>query len=202
MTVDFKTLYPLLNYCYPPITPELRDAIAALILLDTVKSVSCCAYDVELWQIFVAEQLARSHRLGVHNQAAFTLSGPDDGLPRELAVKDWGGCVHIPYEGACEGDLFFLPRWFNFRPDRAESTGRLRGALWGKHANYVVSARDWGEVAGATRKVIGDWVIYTDRNPYVPEHALGHDWPDRRGEPVMADPGEDISGPFSGIPTC
>lgn len=109
--------------------PELVvNKILALIKQDNVQSVSCLYDDTELWRQLVAEQVRRSRLTGLSPQEAFTLSGPDGGL-WDAPVQEWGGSVHIPYEGVRGGDLFIVAMWRKFFVESAERTGRLSTAI-------------------------------------------------------------------------
>lgn len=146
---------------------DLFQTIEGLIKLDTVQSVSCPFTDFALWRLLVTEQVRRAQRLGVDPQKAFALCGPDS-RPPHVKAEDWGGKVHIPYEGALEGDLFILPGWRVFRPEHAQDGGSLAAALRVNHCQYALSPKDYGKLQSATRTRIGDWVLYESKLPYVP----------------------------------
>ena len=150
---------------------NLFQAIAGLIKIETVQSVSCPFTDFALWRALVTEQVRRAQRLRVEAQKAFTLCGPDSGLP-DVRAEDWGGEIHIPYEGACEADLFILPSWRVFRADLAQQDGSLAGALGVAQCQYVLAPYDYGELRSAVRTVVGDWVLYESKLPYVPSDPL------------------------------
>jgi hypothetical protein len=150
----------------------LYEAIARLAKLDTVQSISCPLPDFALWRLLVGEQVRRAQKLGVAPQSAFTLCGPDSGLPVTICAEDWGGAIHIPYEGACEGDLFVLPEWRVFHPERAQQGGSLAGGLGVRDCHYLLTPKDFGELESATRTVVGDWVLYESRLPYNPSDPL------------------------------
>ena len=78
-------------------------------------------------------------------------------------MKEWGGYVHIPYEGMVPGDLVFLPYWRVFRPEHAGVNGSLSQAC-GLKCKYLFTPveRDFGDLGCATREVIDGWVIYED----------------------------------------
>lgn len=146
-------------------SPEpVRTAILELIRHEDIRSVSCPFDDFVLWRGLVGEQLRRAEATGLPLQQAFCLCGPDSGLSN-LDVEDWGGEVHIPYEGACGGDLFILPRWHRFFADKVRDGGKLRWAV-AKPCNHVLLHGDHGELACATRSVIGDWTLYSSTAPH------------------------------------
>lgn len=144
----------------------VRAKILELISRDDVRSVSCPFANPDIWRALVAEQIRRVTGTRCDPQDAFTLSGPDGGLD-DVPIQDWGGTVHIPYEGMCAGDLVVLPTWRNVFPERAEKTGRLSTAI-GVCCHYVLTPRDFGEWSFATRSEVGDWVLYTSKLPYAP----------------------------------
>jgi len=150
---------------------DLFRAITGLIQLDTVRSVSCPFPDFALWRALVTEQVRRAQRSRIEAQKAFTLCGPDSGLPH-VSAEDWGGGVHIPYEGACEADLFILPSWRVFRAELAQQGGSLAHALGVAQCQYVLAPHDYGELGSAIRTVVGDWVLYESRLPYAPSDPL------------------------------
>lgn len=151
---------------------DLFQLIGKLIKQDDVQSVSCPFDDFALWRELVAEQVRRAHKLGVPPQQALTLNGPDSGLSHVIA-EDWGGEIHIPYEGVCEADLFILPKWFNLFPDRAMgSNGSLSKAVGGRMCHYVLSDRDYGELDAATRETCGGWHLYRSKLPYTQKNIL------------------------------
>ena len=141
------------------ISPLLRQTIVELAQRNDVRSISCPFEDSELWRSLVAIQVQRAKTMGVSPEQALRLSGPDSGLPG-IAPEDWGGDIHIPYEGAASGDLFILPDWWNFFPDNAQAGGSLMSACGGRPCHLVLTAVDYGELDSAHRKVIGDWVLY------------------------------------------
>lgn len=152
---------------------DLFQLIGKLIKRDDVQSVSCPFDDFALWRELVAEQVRRARKLSVPPQQALTLNGPDCGLP-DVIAGDWGGEIHIPYEGVCEADLFILPKWFNLFPDRAMgSNGSLSKAAGGRMCHYVLSDRDYGELDAATRETYGGWHLYRSKLPYTPKNILG-----------------------------
>lgn len=139
--------------------PHLRQTIIELAQRDDVRSVSCPFEDFSLWRSLVAIQVQRAKLMGLPPQQALRLSGPDSGLPG-IEPEDWGGDIHIPYEGAAPGDLFILPDWWNFFAENAQANGSLTSACGSRPCHLVLTAVDYGELSCAHRKVIGDWVLY------------------------------------------
>lgn len=64
-----------------------------------VRSISFPFNSFQIRRILVKEQVQRAHKLCVPLEEAFKLSGHDPGLLNNELVKNWGGDVHIPYEG-------------------------------------------------------------------------------------------------------
>lgn len=130
------------------LSPALFHLIEDLISRETVQSVSCPLTDYALWRLLVEQQVRRAELSGKPPQEAFNLSGPDSGLPFVVA-EDWGGKVHIPYEGACTGDIFIKPGWRKFSFDSMKSTCR-----------FLLTQEDYGEQECASRTVVDEWVLY------------------------------------------
>jgi len=147
-----------------PIPDLLFVAILDLIRRDDVCSVSCPFTDHALWRILVQEQVRRAKVTGLLLQRAFGLCGPDSGLAG-INAEDWGGDVHIPYEGACGADLFILPEWHRFFVEKVRDGGKLRWAVH-KSCHHILLCGDYGELACAMRTAIGDWTLYTSTAPY------------------------------------
>lgn len=140
------------------------DMVLELIQRDDAHSVSCPFDDFALWRKLIETQVRLARATGRPLQQAFCLCGPDSGLPN-IPVDDWGGEVNIPYEGACGADLFILPSWHRFFPEKVRDGGKLRWAV-SKPCHHVLLRGDYGELACATRQVIGDWTLYTSTAPY------------------------------------
>lgn len=156
--------------------------IGELIKRDNVQSVSCPFNNSKVWRLLVDEQVCRAKLTGLPNQKAFALSGPDGGLA--CIPSEWGGDVHIPYEGACMGDLFVLPEWRNLFIDKANKKGERAAlgdyiAYWndperGDSCHYLLMPRDIGELSCAHRQIVGDgWFLYESNRPYVKVKMLG-----------------------------
>lgn len=152
---------------------DLYELILELSARPGVHSVSCPLQDFSLWRELVAEQVRRSVAMGIAPQEAFRLNGPDSGIhlvSDESIRKDveWGGEIHIPYEGVCGGDVFIQPDWFGFMPEQARLARTLSQAVFGdfaldgyKTCNYLLTRwKKLGEIACATRIEVGDWVLY------------------------------------------
>lgn len=95
---------------------------------------SCQFNDRILWRALVWEQIGRASKLGVAPEKAFALSGPDSGLTDAVA-DDWGGDIHIPWEGVAEADLFVQPDRFAFDRDSALAAGTVRSGTLEKGAS-------------------------------------------------------------------
>lgn len=140
--------------------------VLELIQRDDIRSVSCPFSDYELWCGLVAEQVRRSKLSGLPPQEAFTLCGADGGMS-DMPFDELGGRVHLPYEGMCGGDLVLLPLWRKFFAEEAEENGRLSTAVR-LCCYHLLTPMDFGELSFATRMLVGDWVLYQSKAPYVP----------------------------------
>jgi hypothetical protein len=142
---------------------ELYKVLAEIIAQNDVHSVSCPFGGLNIWRILVEEQIKRAQKLGLPHQEAFSLYGPDSGLSN--LPEDWGGYVHIPCEGMCDGDVIFLPNWRVFHAEKAGAGGSLAATLRMKLCRYlfVPKKRVLGDLGCATREEIGDWVLYYDK---------------------------------------
>lgn len=125
----------------------LFNLIQDLIGRTNVQSVSCPLKDYALWRLLVEQQVRRAELCGKPPQEAFRLSGPDSGLPLVMA-KDWGGEVHIPYEGACTGSLFIKPGWRKFSFEDMQFT-----------CQYLLTQEDYGDQSCASRAAVVDGCI-------------------------------------------
>jgi hypothetical protein len=152
------------------VPPAVVDLIEGLIKRSDVQSVSFPFVDEGVWRLLVQEQVERAERSGLHRQHAFALSGPDSGLPFDPG--DWGGYVHIPYEGMCESDLFIIPKWRGYILKLANGDGDLTAAMFGKQCHYVLLRGEHPEVDSATRTLAGGWTLYTSKRPYQPCHPF------------------------------
>lgn len=145
---------------------QVVSKVLELIQRDDVRSVSCPFNDYELWRSLVAEQVRRSKLSGLPPREAFTLCGADGGMSG-MPFDEWGGRVHLPYEGMCGGDLVLLPLWRKFFAEDAEDTGRLSTAVR-LCCYFLLTPRDFGELGFAVRTLVGDWVLYESKVPYAP----------------------------------
>ena len=145
---------------------EIVDLIGNLIRRPDVQSVSFSFKDESVWRLLVKEQLARSRSRGVHRQHAFALCAGDDGLPFD--PEDWGGFVHIPYEGVCESDFFVKPPWRGYDLKAANGDGDLTSAMLGKSCHHVLMKGTHPELESANRTVVAGWTLYTSKKPYKP----------------------------------
>ena len=145
---------------------DVINVINELIKRDDVQSVSFPFQNEQVWRLLVAEQLDRARRTGLHLQHAFGLAGPDSGLPFDTSL--WGGYVHIPYEGMCEGDLFVKPSWRGYDLNAAMGDGDLTAAMLGKQCHHVLAKGAQKEVDSAIRTVLDGWTLYTSKRPYAP----------------------------------
>jgi uncharacterized membrane protein len=140
--------------------------IKALITREDVHSVSFPYAHEGVWRALVAQQKERAAQTGLYLQHAFGLSGPDSGLSFDTA--SWGGYVHIPYEGMCEGDLIVKPHWRSFIPEAAMGEGDLTAAMGGKACHHLIVQGERAELDSAERTVVDGWTHYTSKRAYRP----------------------------------
>lgn len=166
-TVQRKCILDSHNLSINTDSSDFYKVLAAMIAQDDVHSVSCPFGGLTIWRILVTEQIKRAQRLGLPPDEAFTLYGPDTGL-NDLP-ENWGGYVHIPYEGMCDGDIVFLPSWRVFHPEKAGIDGSLAQTMRMQGCRYlfVPKSRELGDLPCATREEIGDWVLYRQK-PEIP----------------------------------
>lgn len=131
--------------------------IAELVKRPDVQSVSCPFNNEDLWRLLVQEQIRRQSLSGLHLQHAFGLSGPDGGLPFDPA--DWGGYVHIPYEGACDADLFINPDWRGFDLNAGMGSGSLMDVTLNKPCHHLLVKGHHKETDCAKRTQGADWTL-------------------------------------------
>jgi len=159
---------------YPLLSASLLAALARIVLLETVRSVSCPFRDPAAWRVLVTEQRRRSEATGLSPQLAFGLSGPDAGLPH-VPLAAWGGHVHIPYEGAAPADLFIRPSWRLMFPEYGGVDGTLSAVVHGLESpgvgyfcHHLLTNEDLGELGCAGREELGEgWLHYTSKRPYL-----------------------------------
>lgn len=173
------------------ITPELRDAILNLAARPEIHSISCPLVDFRLWQGLFKEQVARAAKLDLPLQDALCLMGPDSGLPGitpvftgleddgylppvipdqegNLAPERWGGEVHIPYEGACGGDLFIPPKWLRLYPEALSKPDASFHWISSKRCNLLLLDRDLGELPHCDRsELVKGWWVYKSTSPFL-----------------------------------
>jgi hypothetical protein len=157
------------------------NAVRDLIRDSSIRSVSCPVEpDARLWRILVDEQLRRVEQTGLPAEDAFFLAGPDQRCDIDESrnewfeeIKSWHGLVHVPYEGACGGDLFFVPEYWNSAFDKAMKDGaKLRWAVH-RPCNHVLVKADYGELPCAMRAIVGEgWVLYTSTAPHEDCHPM------------------------------
>lgn len=149
---------------------DVVNLIRVLIKRGDVQSVSFPFEDERVWRMLIEEQIDRARLTGLHLQHAFGLSGPDSGLPFDTAV--WGGYVHIPCEGACEGDLFIKPAWRGCDLKAAMGDGDLTAAMLGKQCNHVILKGECREVDSATRTIVDGWTLYSSKKTCLPNNPF------------------------------
>ena len=141
------------------IDPGLFELITSLARRKDVNRVSCPFDDRVLWRALVWEQVQRAKAQAVAPSAALFLAGPDSGMAGAVA-EEWGGDIHIPYEGAHDADLFVRPDWHEFHRDRALAAGTVRVGLANKAHRYAIVEGDLGEFPRDERVRCGEWTLY------------------------------------------
>lgn len=158
-------------YSQTKLPSPLFEMIAQLIKRDDVKSVSCPFTDYPLWRLLVEEQIRRTQASGLPPKEAFYLSSCDGGqmnltgadsrrYPNE--PQDWGGTVHVPYEGATGGDLFIEPDWHRFPWALEGEGGKFSRVSASKPCRFLLSEKNYTNLECASRTQIGNWILYTD----------------------------------------
>lgn len=144
---------------------DFYNMVAQIAAQSDVNSVSCPFNCFAIWRILVEEQVKRSQKQVLPPQDAFKLSGPDSGFGDDKLAENWGGYVHIPYEGMCDGDIIFLPNWRVFHAEKADADGSLAKAMRMELCRYLFVPKECvlGELGCATREEFGDWVLYRDK---------------------------------------
>lgn len=159
------------------IPADVRALILQLAAQDNVRSVSLPFQDYLLWRGLLAIQQRRVTEDFLDPSEALKLNGPDSGIPWinnfwYRSDLQWGGEIHIPYEGFCSGDIFVFPNGFGFDAEYAKIASTLSAAAFGpnwmayeKSCKYFLTkAMGQGELLSASRMVIGDWVLYTAKD--------------------------------------
>ncbi len=158
-----------IDHTGPDMTPEIPRGVVELLCSlarrPDVKSISAAVKDYQLWRGLVWEQVKRSRAEGVPPKDALFLAGSDSGAGRVRAA-DWGGDLHIPYEGACEADVYVLPTWRVWDQVAAiEADSVLAGLLYMRHLPKVlIATRDLGQFAAEERIVCDGWFVYLAGN--------------------------------------
>ena len=155
---------PVLHRSTIPAAESAMDAglfelIVSLSHRADVRSVSCPFDDRLLWRALVLEQVRRAALQGIAPAEALFLAGPESGLT-DVAAEDWGGDIHIPYEGVCEADLFIVPKWHSFDRKGAAAAGTARAGVFGRAHRYVITRGDPGEFARDERMRCGESTMY------------------------------------------
>ena len=144
------------------LTDEIYALIERLITnRDDIQSVSSHFDDERLWKILVAEQVCRAQKMDLRPQQAFRLNGPDcRSMP--FPIDEWGGDVHLPYEGLAAGDLIISLR----------SPSILVGSAI---CHYFLTTVDVECNEKSRFKKIdkaGDWILYQSIYSYFPVYVL------------------------------
>lgn len=184
-TLEWRTLLTA------TVTPALREAILDLAARPDIHSISCALVDFRLWQGLFKEQVSRAGRLGLPPQEALCLMGPDAGIPGITGVfcgleeddgelppvlpdqqgnwapDRWGGEVHVPYEGACGGDLLIPPKGLHPLAVVLSKPHALLPRTSGKRCNLLLLDRDLGVLPDSVRwELVEGWWLYQSTCPF------------------------------------
>ena len=154
--VDFRAKVPVAE---STLDNGLFELIVSLARCADVRSISCPFDDRVLWRALVWEQIQRARIESVAPCEALFLAGPDSGLS-DVVAEDWGGDIHIPWEGCCEADLFIQPSWHAFDLPSAQAAGSVRAGLYEKAHRYAIVKGDPGEFPLDERVRCGGWTLY------------------------------------------
>lgn len=129
-----------------------------------IRAVASGKGDIRWWQVLYRLQLKRMHDTGKPAQEALQLSASSSGTPLEPA--NWGGDIHISYEGMQILELTVLPDWRRFDSETFLETGSLRDGLTkgfppGPECRVLVTQSDLGLLPGLEREQYSDWFIYS-----------------------------------------
>lgn len=129
-----------------------------------ILSVASGKGDMRWWQALCRLQLKRMHDTGKPAQEALQLSASSSGTPLEPA--NWGGDIHISYEGMHILELTVLAGWRRIDSEAFLETGSLRAGLTrgfppGPECRVLVTQSDLGMLPGLEREQYSDWFIYS-----------------------------------------
>lgn len=154
--VDFRAKVPVAE---STLDSGLVELIVSLARRADVRSISCPFKDRVLWRALVWQQIQRARIAGVAPREALLLAGPDSGLSDAIA-EDWGGDIHIPWEGTHDGDLFIKPGSYSFDRLSAQTAGTVRAGLYERAHRYALVEGDLGEFPRDERVRCGGWTLY------------------------------------------
>lgn len=162
------------------IPDDLVTALLRLASLDHVYSFSLPFRDHTLWKGLLAAQVERAKSVNRRPILAMTLVATGGPVP---GVKH--GACRLDVEFGCElhvsanddlhaADVFAYEDGSGLDPDHAKLADNLSHAVFAnwyrersnfcKH--FLTRDKNCGEIKGATRREIGDWVLYSAVNPY------------------------------------
>lgn len=164
----------------PDVPPAVTRAVLALVRGLELPAVASGYKAMELWTGLCALQMERVAATGRPPAEALALFSADGGIP--LRPEDWGGDVHVSWEGMCMATLVMKPGWRVFAPERAGEDGSLLMGLRDggpyeaprvRFANglecsigrclVLVVPDDYGELGCTWRFVVDDWFIYVEK---------------------------------------
>jgi hypothetical protein len=161
--------------CFAPIGSDLKDAILALAETSVVRSLSLPFQDGMLWDELVKIQLRKAEAKGVRPFYAFplfrTFCLPGQvGEDEPMIDRSWGGKVKVVLgDSFLPADVFAFPDGRGLSDETTASAANLSHALFGtwyrERSNFlgyfITCDLNCGSIAGTTRTVYGDWVLYS-----------------------------------------
>jgi len=159
---------------FKPLSTELIEAILVLAETDIVRSLSLPFQDGVLWDELVKIQLRKAETRGVRPFYAFplfrTFCLPGQvGEDEPMFDPSWGGEVKVVLGDSFQpADMFAFPDGRGLSDETTASAENLSHGLFGtwyrERSNFlgyfITCDLNCGRVAGTTRTVYGDWVLY------------------------------------------
>lgn len=164
----------------PFLPPSVSTAIVRLVKALELPAVAADERGFDLWHGLCELQMQRADATGQAPDDALALFASDNGIP--LQPPDWGGAVHVSWEGMRVATVMVMPEWRTFEPARAGDTGSLQlGLCAGEFGDapivrfasglectrerclMMATRSDFGVLGCAWRLPVGGWVIYVEK---------------------------------------
>ncbi|WP_374355845.1 hypothetical protein [Chitinimonas sp.] len=138
----------------------LAARIAQLVEDWGLESVSTSGGGIDYWNMLCRMQLSAADRTGLPPAEALSLFACDRGVP--IVAADWGGDIHVSWEGMCISELTVLPPWWNVNQALWETEAPIAPALWRPLSLCVilVSPADLGERRDMVCERYPGWWLY------------------------------------------